>query len=308
MQDRNIGFIFAGQGAQKIRMGLDLYQNYKEAKAIYDVSDADFDIKDVCFNGPIEKLNDTRYTQSAILLTSMAIARVLQTHHIVPKMVAGLSLGEYSALTYAGVLSLSDALEIVTKRGQIMAQALSHNTTTMMAVLGLDIDTIQEVCHQVASVGVCEIANINCPGQIVITGHKPALEMASKLLLERQARRVIPLSVSGAFHSSLLSDAASSLQQVLDLYHFNKPSIPVVFNYTGKVESHDFKSLLVKQIQSTVLFQDSIEHMIESGINCFVEIGPGSTLSGFVRKIDANIEVYHVENQASLNKLLEGLS
>jgi [acyl-carrier-protein] S-malonyltransferase len=305
MKNRRIGFIFAGQGSQKLGMGRDLYDNHDDIKTFYDQIDLDFDIKEVCFNGPIEKLNDTRYTQSAILLTSMAISRVLKNYNIVPEMVAGLSLGEYSALTYSGVLSVKDALKVVSKRGQIMSDALLNQSTSMMAVLGLDVDVIKDICNQVTSFGVCEIANINCPGQVVITGHNTALEEAAKRCIANHARRIIPLNVSGAFHSSLLKEAAASLRLVLEPIEFNKPTIRVVFNKTGKVETENIKQLLVEQIQSTVLFQDSLEHMIDSGINCFIEIGPGSTLSGFVKKIDTSVEVFSVENQASLSKLLE---
>ncbi len=305
MKNRKIGFIFAGQGSQKVGMGRDLYENHKEIKAFYDDIELDFDIKDVCFNGPIEKLNDTRFTQSAIFVTSMAISRVLKKYDIVPEMVAGLSLGEYSALTYSEVLSVNDALNVVSRRGQIMSDALPEQATTMMAVLGLNVDVIKDICNQVTSLGVCEIANINCPGQIVITGHKTALEEAAKLCVANHARRVIPLNVSGAFHSSLLKDAVDSLRLVLDQIEFGEPTIPVVFNKTGKVETENIKQLLIEQIQSTVLFQDSLEYMINAGINCFIEIGPGTTLSGFVRKIDTSVEVFSVENQTSLNKLLE---
>ena len=305
MKNRRIGFIFAGQGSQKVGMGKDFYDNHEDIRIFYDQIKLDFDIKDVCFNGPTEKLNDTRYTQSAILLTSIAISKVLKNYNIVPEMVAGLSLGEYSALTYSGVLSVMDALTVVSKRGKIMSEALLNQSTSMMAVIGLDVDVIKDICSQVTAFGVCEIANINCPGQVVITGHNAALEEASKLCMANHARRVIPLNVSGAFHSSLLSEAAASLHLVLEQIEFNEPTIPVVFNRTGKVEIQNFKQLLVEQIQSTVLFQDSLEHMIDSGINCFIEIGLGATLSGFVRKIDASVEVFSVENQLSLNKVLE---
>lgn len=302
-----IGFIFAGQGAQYVGMGKELYETYEEAKQVYDSVNVDFTIKNLCFEGPKEMLDDTAYAQASILTTSMAIAKVVEAQGITPDYVAGLSLGEYSALCYAGAFSINDAANIVRQRGKIMANALPKGTTTMAAVLNLDASIILEVCEEVKSIGICEIANYNCPGQIVITGEVKAVEKASELLAERGARRVIPLNVSGAFHSSLLEEASIELGKVLSSYSLQTPSITVVYNVSGKEENQDLQTILTKQIKSSVYFMQSIEYMIAQGVEAFVEIGPGSALSGFVRKINKEIPVYSVDSVESIDKVKEAL-
>lgn len=297
-----IGFLFAGQGSQKVGMGLDFYNSYPMVKELYDSLSLDFDIKDLCFNGPKEQLDQTEYAQSCILLTSYVISQVLKEYGIIPEIVAGLSLGEYSALCYAGIYSIQDALKIVGERGKIMQQALPAGTSTMAAVLNTEIEVIQEVCAEVN--GICEIANYNCPGQIVITGQKAAIEEASKLLLERGARRVIPLAVSGAFHSSLLEDASKQLNEVLNQYVANKANIPVVYNYTGKESEENIIDILTKQIKSSVYFWQTIEYMLEQGVDTFIEIGPGSTLKGFIKKINRDVKVYSIENKENLEQMI----
>lgn len=299
-----IGFLFAGQGAQKIGMGEELYENYAYVKDMYDQIHLDFDVKNVCFKGPKEMLDDTQYAQSCIVLTSLAIAEVLKREGITPDYVAGLSLGEYSALSYAGVMDLNDVCQIVRERGKIMAEALPLGTTKMAAVMASNESTILEVCHEVSSLGVCEIANYNCPGQIVITGENAAVDKAVELLLERGTRRIVPVNVSGAFHSSLLEEASQKLNDVLSQYKFNTPAIPVVYNVSGKEESQPINEILTKQIKSSVRFMQSIEYMIEKGIDVFVEIGPGKSLSQFVRRINKDIPVYSVEDIDSIKKVL----
>lgn len=305
MKQRKIGFVFAGQGSQYVGMGLDFYNEFDEVKEIYDQPFIKNNLKNICFYGPAETLNDTTHTQPAILLTSIAISRVLNNFHIHADMVAGLSVGEYSALTYAQSLSLKDSLNLVQKRGKIMADALSIYDSTMFAVIGLDVITLQSICGEASSLGVCEIATINYPGQIVITGHKKALQKARDLCMNHNARRVIALNVSGAFHSSLLDEASSKLKTILTGVPFENPLIPVVFNATGKVETNNILELLVKQIKSTVYFQQSIEHMIENGVTCFIEIGPKKTLTGFINKIDSSLETYNVSTLQDLENLLK---
>lgn len=306
-----IGFLFAGQGAQYVGMGKEFYQTYDEAKEVYDNIHLDYSLTNLCFEGPKEMLDDTAYAQSSILSTSLAIANVIKAHGIMPNYVAGLSLGEYSALCFAGVMSINDAANIVRERGKLMANALPKGTTSMAAVLNLDAESIKEVCTEVSSIGVCEIANYNCPGQIVITGDKKAVEKASELFIEKGARRVVPLNVSGAFHSSLLEEASQKLNDVLHNYIFNKPSIPVVFNISGKEEnienSEDMITIMTKQIKSSVYFMQSIEYMIHQGVEAFVEIGPGCSLSSFVRKVNKNIPVYSVDSKESLEKMVGAL-
>ena len=302
-----LGFIFAGQGAQYVGMGKEFYQEFEEARNVFDSVNIDFTIKNLCFEGPKEMLDDTAYAQCSILTTSLAIAEVVKAHGITPDYVAGLSLGEYSALCFAGVMNVNDAANIVRERGKLMATALPKGTSAMAAVLNCDEDIILETCKEVESIGVCQIANYNCPGQIVITGQKEAVEKASELLLEKGARRVVPLNVSGAFHSSLLEDASKQLHKVLAKYDLKKPQIPVVYNVSGKEEDAPIIDLLTKQIKSSVYFMQSIEYMIAQGVEAFVEIGPGNALSSFVRKVNRDIPVYSVDSKESLEKMLGAL-
>lgn len=302
-----IGFLFAGQGSQKVGMGADLYARYDSAKEIYDNLNLDFDIKQLCFEGPAEKLNDTAYAQSCIVATSMAIANILVAHGIQPAYTAGLSLGEYSALTFAGAMSVADACAIVRQRGRIMAAALPAGTTKMVAVMAMDEKIILDACNAVADVGVCSIANYNAPGQIVITGENSAVDAAIELLKGKGLRRAIPLNVSGAFHSPLLTDASLQLKAVLDNYDIKQPRLPVVYNVTGTESNQPVADLLVQQIKSSVRFMQSVEYMISQGVDTFVEIGPGNSLAGFVRRINRDIPVYTVEDIPSLNKALEAL-
>lgn len=305
MEPKKIGLLFAGQGVQKVGMGLDFYNTYPQAKQIYDSVDPS--IKEVCFYGPQEKLDETKHTQNALMLTSLAIAKTMESLGVQAEILAGLSLGEYSALAFASVLTVEDAMHVVTHRASLMSEALQNTDSTMMAVLNASLENIKEVCKEVSEFGVCEIANINSPNQIVITGHRQALEKAKELLVIQKGVRVMPLNVSGAFHSSLLKEASQQLRVVLETIPLHQATVPVVFNVSGKVEDTNIKELLVKQIKSTVLFQDALEHMIDLGVNVFVEISPKATLNGFVRKIDPNIPCYCVSDVASLHQLLEDL-
>ncbi|MFV0382370.1 MAG: ACP S-malonyltransferase [Breznakia sp.] len=301
-----IAFLFAGQGAQYIGMGKTFYQKYGSSKAFYDDIKLDFDVKQTCFEGPVEILNDTAYAQSCILATSLAIAKALDTYHIIPAYVAGLSLGEYSALTYAQALTPADALEIVRQRGQIMANALPAGSSKMAAVLNSDIAAIEAVCQEVHQENsVCEIANYNSPAQTVITGSSDAIDKASALLLTKGVRRVIPLQVSGAFHSSLLLDASKKLKEVLDRYVLKTPRIPVVFNVSGDDSCASLQDNLLEQLYSSVKFMQSVEFMIAQGVDTFVEIGPGNVLSGFVRRINKDVKTYSIDSVESIEQFVE---
>lgn len=302
-----IAFLFAGQGSQYVGMGKDIYDKYPSARKLLDEIKLDIDLKKLCFEGPADMLNDTAYCQAAVLGVSLAIAEVIKEKGIIPEYVAGLSLGEYSALSYAGMCDAQTACEIVRERGQIMANALPSGTTTMAAVLNIDAETINYVCSDVAEYGICEIANYNCPGQIVITGEVKAIEKASELLKERGARRVIPLNVSGAFHSSLLKDASLQLNKVLKKYDLKQPSIPVIYNVSGKPENSSVIELLTKQIRTGVHFEQTLQYLIGEGVDTFIEIGPGHTLSGFVRKTSKEVKSFNVENVTSLDKMLEAI-
>jgi [acyl-carrier-protein] S-malonyltransferase len=304
VDEMKIAFLFAGQGVQKVGMGADVYQKFAAARKVYDAVDLDFDLKKLCFEGPQEQLNDTNFTQSCLLVTSLAIAHAAVSEGIIPSAVAGLSLGEYSALTFANVFTLSDAVNLVRKRGQIMATALPPGVSSMVAVLSDDISLIESVCQdeQVKSLGVCEIANKNSVNQTVISGHIEALAKATELLLAKGVRRVMPLNVSGAFHSSLLVEASKELNSLLNKVPTQTPLIDAYFNISGHPES-DIITALTRQIHSTVQFVSTIENMVRDGVDTFVEIGPGTVLSGFVKKIAPQARVFAIEDEASILKL-----
>ena len=301
-------FLFAGQGAQTPGMGKDFYEHNTAAKQLMDSLTCGFDIKQIAYEGPAETLNNTAYCQPCIVAVSSSICKALQEAGIVPDMAAGLSLGEYSALVSAGALTPKTAVSIVEERGKIMANALPEGTTGMAAVLNLDRDTILSVCNTVTHDGqVLEIANYNCPGQIVITGHKEALAEAEPILMEKGARRVIPLVVSGAFHSSLLNEASKQLNKVLEQSTLNAPTIPVYHNLTGCDEhvtnKQELVELLTKQISHSVRMEETIRNMISDGADTFVEIGPGKTLSGFVRKISRDVKVYTINTMEDFERI-----
>jgi [acyl-carrier-protein] S-malonyltransferase len=297
-----IGFLFAGQGAQAKGMGQDFYNNLEVVKNIYDKFP---EIRDLCFFDEKEVINQTMYAQPAMLLTSYAIASALKEKGITPEYACGLSLGEYSALAFANAWSIEDAISIISRRGEIMQNALPLGTTKMAAVIGLDRETILNTIKEVS--GVCEIANYNCPGQIVITGDNEGVDNAMPKLSEAGARRVIPLNVSGAFHSSLLRDASKELRLKLDQYKPNKPNCKIVYNVSGKEETRDLNSILEDQICHSVYFEDSIRYMIDHGVDTFIEVGPGRTLTGFLRKIDSKLKCYTVTDYESYNLLLNEL-
>lgn len=286
-----IAFCFAGQGAQYIGMGKDFYENLELVKKIYDAFP---EIKDLCFNEN-ELLNQTAYAQKAMLLTSYAIANALKEKGIVPEFACGLSLGEYSALAFANAWKIEDAIEIISNRGRIMQNALPLGTTKMAAIIGLDRNTILETLKKVDN-GVVEIANYNCPGQIVITGTNEAVDKACALLLEAKARRAIPLNVSGAFHSSLLNNASVELKEVLDRFVPAKPTYRIVYNVSGKEETRPLNDILKDQICHSVYFEDSVKYLLEQGVDTFVEIGPGKALTGFIRKISPTATIYNVSD------------
>lgn len=300
-----IGFLFAGQGSQHPGMGKDFYEQYDAARRLYDSIDIDIPVKELCFNGTQEQLNDTAVAQPCILATSSAIAAVLSEKGIHADVAAGLSLGEYSALAYAGVFTPQEGAKLVRQRGKIMAAALPEGTSGMAAVLNTEESVIAEVCAEVKEIGVCEIANYNCPGQIVISGQKEAVAAVSEKLKARGARRVIPLQVSGAFHTSLLNEASVQLREVLDTYAFGEEEIPVINNVSGKVETRDLREVLQEQICHSVHFTQSLQAMIDMGVELFIEIGPGHALSGFVRKTTKEVPVYHIDTTEDLEKVLK---
>lgn len=310
-----IAFIFSGQGSQYIGMGKELYDNIPSCKKIYDKANEvlGFDLKELIFNGDKEELNITENTQPAILTTSIAILQAIKDKGINPDIVAGLSLGEYSALVASEALDFETAVSLVKKRGRFMQEAVPQGIGSMVAVIGLNEDKIKKVLKVASERGIVEIANYNTNNQIVIGGESEAVELASELLKESGARRVIPLKVSGPFHTSLLNQASIKLKNEFENIHFNTPKIKTITNVTADfIENGDeIKNLLINQVKSSVRWSETIEKMLDEGIDTFIEIGPLKTLSSFVREISkekkATVKIFNVEDLKSLNKTLEGM-
>lgn len=305
-----LGFLYAGQGSQHPGMGADLYRNYPAFRAVLDQAQVDFDIKEISFTDKENKLNLTQYTQPCMVAFAAGLTAVLQERGIVPAAAAGLSLGEYSALHAAGVFSAQTAIELAAFRGKAMAQAAEGLECAMMAVLGLERETLQAVCAQAAARGVVVIANYNCPGQLVIGGEKAAVEQAAQLAREAGARRCLPLKVSGPFHTPLMAPAGAALAKHFQSIPFAPLKIPVLFNCLGDVMGADdtIPALLVRQVQSSVYMEDSIRNMARMGVDVIVEIGPGSVLSGFVRKSVPGLPVCSIETAADVEALPERLA
>jgi [acyl-carrier-protein] S-malonyltransferase len=308
---KKIAFIFAGQGAQYVGMGKELADNIPVCREVFEEADKalGFEISKICFEGTKEELDRTENTQPAILTTSIAALKALEESGIKPDVVAGLSLGEYSALVCSGVLNFSDAVKLVKKRGKFMQEAVPAGVGTMAAILGLGAEDVKAVCAEANDLGIVEPANFNCPGQIVIGGEIEAVKLASDKAKERGGK-VIPLSVSAPFHTSMLKPAAIKLEEELKAVKLDEIKTPVVTNVTGDYvkESVNIKELLKKQVMSSVLWENSVKRMIEDGVDTFVELGPGKALSGFVKKIDRKAMVVNVEDLKSLEKALEILN
>ena len=299
-------FLFAGQGAQKLGMARDLYDQYPTVKETFDQASRvlGYDLRDL-IDQDEEKLNQTRYTQPAILTTSVAIYRLLVEKGFQPDMVAGLSLGEYSALVAAGSLDFEDAVALIAKRGQFMETAAPAGTGKMVAVMNTDVALIEEACEKASDKGYVKPANYNTPAQIVIGGDVAAVDAAVDYLKEAGAKRLIPLNVSGPFHTALLKPASEKLALELEKVDFRDFQVPLVGNTEAKVmEKNQIKSLLARQVMEPVRFYESIDTMKELGLTKVIEIGPGKVLSGFLKKIDKNIEALAVEDEASLQALL----
>ncbi|HIY20097.1 MAG TPA: ACP S-malonyltransferase [Candidatus Blautia avistercoris] len=303
-----IAFVFPGQGAQYVGMGKDFYEQIPVCKEIIDTASqvTGLDIPALCFEEN-ENLNITEYTQIAMVSVEMAITAALKERGITAQVHGGLSLGEYAALAASGVMSSEDVFKVVRQRGIYMQEAVPTGGA-MAAVLGLDASVIEEVLEKTE--GIVSIANYNCPGQIVITGESKAVEAASAQLKETGARRVVPLNVSGPFHSQMLKPAGEKLRKVLDEAEIRDFTIPYVTNVTAEyvTEKEEVKDLLVSQISSSVRWQQCVEKMIAEGVDTFIEIGPGRTLSGFLRKISRQVTSLNVEKVEDLKKLEEKLS
>jgi len=300
----NIAFIYPGQGAQKVGMGRDFYENDETAKAIYDKASQwlGFDVPKLCFEEN-EQLDMTEYTQAAMVTTSLAMTEVIKSQGIMPAVSAGLSLGEYAAIVAAGAMSAKDAIRLVRQRGILMQNAGYAGTGSMAAVLGLGKEEMEAVIAEVEGV---TIANYNAPGQIVITGFTWAIVAIEPLLKDAGAKRVVMLNVSGPFHSPLLEPVAKKLKDELENVQLSKLNIPYVTNVTAKYvnDSEEIKGLLAKQVESSVLWEQSVEEMISRGIDTFIEIGPGKTLTSFVKKINRDVKAYSVATLDDLKNVV----
>ena len=299
-------FMFPGQGAQYVGMGKEFYDTIPACKAVYDLASevTGLDLPALCFEEN-DKLNITEYTQIAMLTTEAALYTAIKEAGKNCDATAGLSLGEYGALLAAGVLSLEDAFAVVRKRGIYMQEAYPTGGA-MSAVLALDAATIEKVCEETE--GIVSIANYNCPGQIVITGEAGAVEKAGAALKEAGAKRVVPLKVSGPFHSALLETAGEKLEKELENVTVNEISIPYLANVTADYvkDKSEVKGLLTRQVSSSVRWQQSIERLLADGYDEFVEIGPGHTLSGFMKKINRDVKTCNVDTMEDFKKYVEG--
>ena len=302
-----IAFIFPGQGVQTCGMGKDFYEQTETGKKVFDRASEllGFSVPELCFE-PNDRLDITEYTQAAMVTAGIAMMRVLEEKGIHPDVTAGLSLGEYCALAAAGVMSDDDAIATVRQRGILMQEAVPAGVGAMAAILALDAAVIEEVTASMEDVW---IANYNCPGQIVISGRKEAVEEACERLKAAGAKRAILLNVSGPFHSGMLTEAGEKLGQVLLQTEIKSPQIPYVANVTAQyvTEAAPVKELLTRQVSSSVKWQQSVETMLADGVDTFVEIGPGRTLTGFMRKIDRAARCFNVEKLEDIDKVAEAL-
>lgn len=307
-----LAFIFPGQGAQYVGMGKEIAAEYKSASDIFDAATEalGFDIKEMIFNGDDETLKITENTQPTILTTSVACMQPLLEKGIKPDYVAGLSLGEYAAHVAAGTIAFKDAVALVKKRGKYMQEAVPVGVGAMAAIIALDKDTVIGCCNEASSIGIVEPANFNCPGQIVIAGETAAVEKAAALCKEKGAKRAMLLPVSAPFHCSLLKPAGEKLAAELENVTLNDIKIPVVTNVTAEciTDKNAVTDLLVRQVSTSVRWEDCIRTMLDNGVDTFVEIGPGQVLSGFVKKVNKEVKILNVENLESLDKTLAELA
>ena len=299
-------FLFAGQGAQTLGMARDLYEHFDIVKATFEQASQilGYDIRHL-IDEDQDKLNQTRFTQPAILTTSVAIYKLLIEKGISPDIVAGLSLGEYSALVAAGALDFETALQLVAKRGQLMEEAAPAGSGKMVAIMNAEVSVIESACQSASDLGVVSPANYNTPQQIVIGGEVTAVDKAVDILKETGVKRMIPLQVSGPFHTALLEQASQGLAEVLEEVTFNDFELPLVGNTEATIMTKkDIKSLLARQVMEPVRFYESIAEIQAFGVDRVIEVGPGKVLSGFIKKIDKNLPTVAVNDLASLEALL----
>ena len=305
-----IAFIFPGQGSQVVGMGQEFVEHAADSRAFYENADKvlGFELSKLMLEGPVEKLTLTYHAQPALLTTGVMVAEKLRAAGITPDYAAGHSLGEYGALVIAGVLSFEDAVTIVHKRGLYMNEAVPAGQGAMAAVLGMELEALRQVTDRITATGdVVQVANVNCPGQIVISGTKEGVEKASVAAKEEGAKRAIPLVVSGPFHSELMRPSSEQLRLALEGISLSAPRIPVIGNVKA-MALQDVSAIeheLVEQVYSAVQWEASVREMIAQGVNVFIECGPGKVLSGLVKKIDRSVATYCVYDEASLKAVLE---
>lgn len=301
--------LFPGQGSQYVGMGKEIYDETKEAKEIIEQVDETlgYELSRLMFEGPADELTKTEHAQPALLTVSVAVLTLLHKEGIGADYTAGHSLGEYSALVAAEVLSLDEAVQLVKKRGLFMEEAVPTGVGSMAAVMGMERETLAEVTQEVSeTVGTVELANINAPGQIVISGKKEAVEKAGELAREKGAKRIIPLSVSGPFHSSLMQPAQDKLQEEINALSFSDAKVPVIQNVNAKeaTDKDTIKKQLIEQVTAPVYWEDTVRRLLDLGVTRFIEVGPGKVLSGLVRRVQRRgVEVYAVENLESIEAL-----
>ena len=299
-----VGYLFAGQGSQYVGMGKDLCEVFPQSKAIFEKADKilEFSISELCFNGPLEELTKTNNCQPAIVATSIACWQAyLSKNQKIDGYMAGLSLGEYSALVAAGALNFEDAIYLVRRRGQFMEEEAAAHPGKMLSVIGLDLASVKEICAGTKA----EVANINCPGQIVISGSAESIARAQVLAKEKGAKLAVVLEVSGAFHSSFMQGASQKLALELEKINLQPPKFPVICNVIGKpvLTAQEIKQNLIRQVSASVLWEDSMKLILSKGVTNFVEFGPGKVLKGLMRRIDSNARVANIEKVEDVNKL-----
>lgn len=297
----NVAYIFPGQGAQYVGMGKKIYDAYPESREIFDKANEilKFDLTKLCFEGPKEDLIATSNSQVAILVQSIAALKALEKNaaeRFTPNFALGLSLGEYTALIASGCLTFEDGVKLVRKRGQFMQKASEKNPGKMASIIGMEPDEVEKLCKGFG----CEIANINCPGQVVISGNTSAVELTANIAKEKGAKRAVMLDVSGAFHSSLMTPAKEKLEKEINSVTFNQPNYPIISNVTAKPtqNTEEIKQNLITQVNSRTLFEASIKYVASEGIKIYLEIGPGTVLKGLLRRIDKSLNVINFEKPA----------